>query len=69
LVEMSEYSNCSRDVAVYRVPPNVLYILQLATDVLVARRLSNREAYVVGLCLSRQHALDTSISHAELGLL
>jgi hypothetical protein len=54
---------------VYRVPPNVLYILQLATDVLVARRLSNREAYVVGLCLSRQHALDTSISHAELGLL
>jgi hypothetical protein len=66
---MSEYSNRSRDVAVYRVPRDALYMLQLATDVLVARRLSNREAYVVGLCLLRQHALDTSISHAELGLL
>jgi hypothetical protein len=59
---MSEYSNRSRDVAVYRVPPNVLYILQLAIDVLVARRLSDSEGYVVGLCLSRQHALETSRS-------
>jgi hypothetical protein len=47
---MSQYSNVSRKVAVHRVPQDAMYILQVAIDVSLARRLKDGKAWLVGFC-------------------